>query len=106
MVNEIMGSNLRTREAILLGENEIRTFHGIIEANTQAGWNSFEQCLLRHFQEGAITEETALLYCVNKSVMRKTIDRAKKEIGGHDAKTIGGGPKIRSRAARPAPEAP
>jgi len=89
MANEIMGSNLRTREAILLGENELRGFHDIIESNTQCGWNSFEQCLVRHFREGTITEETALLYSVNKSVMRKTIDGAKKDIGGHEPETMG-----------------
>jgi twitching motility protein PilT len=84
MVNEIMGSNLRTREAILLGESELRNFHEIIEHGSQAGWNSFEQCLLRHFREGTITEETALIYSVNKSNMRKAIDVAKKEMGSHD----------------------
>ena len=35
MVNEIMGSNLRTREAILLGENDIRNYRDIIEASMQ-----------------------------------------------------------------------
>ena len=33
MVTEIMGTNLRTREAILMGENELRSFHEIIEAS-------------------------------------------------------------------------
>lgn len=84
MVNEIMGSNLRTREAILLGENEIRNFHEIIESSYQAGWNSFEQCLLRHYKEGTISEETAILYSVNKSNMRKAIDIAKKAMGTAD----------------------
>jgi twitching motility protein PilT len=85
MVNEIMGSNLRTREAILLGENELRNFHEIIESSYQAGWNSFEQCLLRHYREGTITEETAILFSVNKSNMRKAIDVAKKAMGTADA---------------------
>ena len=67
MVAEIMGSNLRTRETILLGESELRNYHEIIEASTQAGWTSFEQTLIRLFREGAITEETVLLYSVNKS---------------------------------------
>jgi len=84
MVNEIMGSNLRTREAILLGENDIRNFHEIIESSYQAGWNSFEQCLLRHFREGTITEDTALVYSVNKSNMRKALDVCKKEMGTSD----------------------
>lgn len=85
MVNEVMGSNLRTREAILLGENEIRNFHEIIESSYQNGWNSFEQCLLGHYKTGTITEETAILYSVNKSNMRKVIDMAKKAMGTADA---------------------
>jgi twitching motility protein PilT len=84
MVSEIMGSNLRTREAVLLGENEIRNFHEIIETNYQNGWHSFEQTLLRLFKENEITEETAMLYSVNKPNMRKAIDAAKKSMHGED----------------------
>jgi len=84
MVSEIMGSGLRTREAILLGENEIRDFHDIIESNYQNGWHSFEQSLLKHFREGSITEETAMLYCVNKPAMRKALDVAKKQMQPED----------------------
>ena len=80
LVSEIMGSNLRTREAVLLGENEIRDFHDIIESNYQNGWHSFEQSLLKLFRENKITEDTAMLYSVNKPAMRKAIDVAKKSM--------------------------
>lgn len=89
MVSEIMGSNLRTRETILLGESDLRNFHEIIEASSQAGWHSFEQSLTRHFVEGTITEETAMLYSVNKSAMRRAIDLAKKSIGPQDVAPSG-----------------
>ena len=84
LVSEIMGSNLRTREAILLGENDIRNFHEIIESNYQNGWHSFEQSLIRLFKENRINEETAMLYSVNKPAMRKAIDIAKKSMMGED----------------------
>ncbi len=84
MVSEIMGSNLRTREAILLGENEIRDFHDIIESNFQNGWHSFEQSLLKLFRENKITEDTAMLYSVNKPSMRKALDVAKKSMQPDD----------------------
>ena len=84
MVSEIMGSGLRTREAILLGENELRDFHDIIESNYQNGWHSFEQSLLKHFRDGNVTEETAILYCVNKPAMRKALDVAKKSMAPKD----------------------
>ena len=84
MVSEIMGSNMRTRETILLGENDLRSFHEIIESNGQNGWQSFEQCLIKLMKEGQISEETALLYSVNKSAMRKAVDVAKKTMQGED----------------------
>src|SRR5580658_3130972 len=43
LVTELMGSSLRSREAIALGENENRRFNEIIEAGGTLGWHSFEQ---------------------------------------------------------------
>lgn len=79
LVTELMGSSLRTREAILMGENETRRLSDIIEAGSTSGWHSFEQSLLKSFERELITEETALLYSVNKSTMRQRIDMAKKQ---------------------------
>jgi twitching motility protein PilT len=80
LITEIMGSNLRTREAIQLGESEVRDFHDIITAAEPLGWHTFEYSLLRAFREERITEDVALVYSVNKSQMRKDIDVAKKEM--------------------------
>ncbi|HUA64469.1 MAG TPA: PilT/PilU family type 4a pilus ATPase [Alphaproteobacteria bacterium] len=79
LVTELMGSSLRTREAILMGENENRRLSDIIEAGSTSGWHSFEQSLLRAFETEYISEETALLYSVNKPTMRQRIDAAKKK---------------------------
>jgi twitching motility protein PilT len=89
MVSEIMGTGLRTRETILLGENDIRSFHDIIESNQQNGWHSFEQTLLKLYRENKVTEETAMLYSVNKPNMRKSIDTAKKMMQGEDLSPSG-----------------
>lgn len=78
LVTELLGSSLRSREAILMGENETRRLSDIIEAGTTSGWHSFEQSLLKAFEMNYISEETALLYCVNKPTMRQRIDAAKK----------------------------
>ncbi|HEV2455882.1 MAG TPA: PilT/PilU family type 4a pilus ATPase, partial [Verrucomicrobiae bacterium] len=78
LVTELMGSSLRTREAILLGETETRRLSDIIEAGTTSGWHSFEQSLLKAFESNYISEETAIMYCVNKPTMRQRIDAAKK----------------------------
>jgi twitching motility protein PilT len=74
LMTELMGSCLRTREAIEVGENENRRLHDIIEAGSNHGWHSFEQSLLKAFEEDLITEETAMLYCVNKPTMRQRLD--------------------------------
>jgi len=78
LVTELMGSNLRSREAISLGENENRRFSDIIEAGGTLGWHSFEQSLSKAFEDDLITDETALLYSVNKQLMHQRIDAIKK----------------------------
>jgi twitching motility protein PilT len=74
LVTEMMGSNLRTRETILLGENEGRRLDDIIEAGSGYGWHSFEQTLGEACQQELITKETAILYCANKMKMVQRLD--------------------------------
>ena len=78
LATELMGSSLRSREAIALGENENRRLADIIEAGSTSGWHSFEQSLVKSFEADLITEETALLYCLNKSAMHQRLDYIKK----------------------------
>jgi twitching motility protein PilT len=78
LVTELLGSNMRSREAIALGENENRRLSDVIEAGSTAGWHTFEQSLIKAFEENLISEETALLYCVNRNQMRQRIDSVKK----------------------------
>jgi len=78
LVTEIMGSSLRTRETLLYGEGENRTFQEIIEAGSTLGWHSFDQSLMRAFEDDLISEETALLFCTHKNKMRRDLEMAKK----------------------------
>ena len=87
LVTELMGSSLRTREAIALGENENRRLHDIIEAGHSGGWHSVEQSLLKACEADLITEETALLYSVNKPAMRQRLDIANSH-GRRAAKSL------------------
>jgi twitching motility protein PilT len=81
---EILGSNLRTKEAIRLGESEGKTFYEIIEASYTFGWRTFDQACLEAFEEGHITEENALLYCTKRSVVSRGLDNSKKARGEMD----------------------
>jgi twitching motility protein PilT len=78
LVSEIMGSSLRTRETMLYGESENRTFQEIIEAGDTLGWHSFDQSLLKAYKADLITDETALIFCAHKNKMRRDIDMVKK----------------------------
>lgn len=78
---EIMGSNLRTKEVILNGESEGKTFYEIIESARPFGWMTFDQCIVEHYQNGLITEEVALSYASKKAVVLRAIDQIKAARG-------------------------
>jgi twitching motility protein PilT len=81
LVTEIMGSNLRTRETIVYGESENKTFHEIIEAASNQGWHSFDQSILEAYKAGTVDEETALFSCTNKGKMRRDLEHVQKQRG-------------------------
>ena len=81
MIPEIMGSNMRSREAIQLGESDVRSLHDIICQARPEGWCTFEQTLCEAYEREQITDETAMLLSVNKSKMRQMMDRLKKTLG-------------------------
>src|ERR1700681_4866235 len=78
LLTEIMGSSLRTRETLLYGESENRTFQEIIEAGSTLGWHSFDQSLLDAYKADLITDETAVIFCAHKNKMRRDLDMLKK----------------------------
>ncbi len=89
LVQEIMGSNMRTREAIALGEGDDRSFYNIIEDSETFGWCTFDQAILRAFEQSKITDETALLYSTNKAKMSRYIDDLKKRMNLESVDTSG-----------------
>src|SRR5436190_11954992 len=76
-----MGSSLRTREAIVYGESETKTFAEMMEAGSTLGWHTFDQSLLRAVSDNLITGDTALIYCTNKAQMRRDLDLLSKRRG-------------------------
>jgi twitching motility protein PilT len=98
---EIMGSNLRTQESIRMGESEGKTFYEITEASYTYGWRTFDNACLEAYDQGIITEETALLYCSKRSVVARGIDNIKKTRGELSA-TAG---SLRMKNAENAPSA-
>jgi twitching motility protein PilT len=78
---EILGNNLRTKELILNGESEEKTYYNIMTASEPFGMLTFDKCIIDLYKEGKITEETALSYSSRRSVVNRGIDSIKSERG-------------------------
>ncbi len=78
---EIMGSNLRTKESVQMGESEGKTFYEIIESSYPFGWRTFDNSALEAFETGLVTEDTAMLYCTRRGIVSRGIDNVKKKRG-------------------------
>ena len=74
---EIMRTNLRVKESILNGESEGKTFYEIIEAGDAYGMQTFDKAILKLYQDGLITEETAMAYASKKPIVGRGIDMVK-----------------------------
>jgi twitching motility protein PilT len=81
LVTEVLGNNLRTREAIIYGESEGKMFHEIIEAGSTRGWHSFDQCLLKAREADLVTDETVLLYCTHKAKTAQELELLRRRRG-------------------------
>jgi twitching motility protein PilT len=78
---EIMGASLRTQETIRLGESEGKSFYEIIEASQPFGWRTFDFSCLEAFEQGQITEETALLHSTKRGAVARGMDAIRKARG-------------------------
>jgi twitching motility protein PilT len=81
LLTEILGNNLRTKETIALGEGEHRSFYEITEASAPFGWMTFDQSILRAFEDNLIQEETAKLFASKKGKVIRAIDTIHKTRG-------------------------
>jgi twitching motility protein PilT len=80
-VHDILGNNMRTHESILMGESEGKTFYEIQEASVPFGMQTFDQALIKAYEAGVITQETAELYASRKAVVQRGLDKVKQSRG-------------------------
>ncbi|MFH0810055.1 MAG: PilT/PilU family type 4a pilus ATPase [Pseudomonadota bacterium] len=80
-VFEVMYNNLRVQEGILKGESEGKTFYEIEETSNPSGMRTFDQNIIMNYQEGLITEATALAYATRRAVVRRGLDQIKAARG-------------------------
>jgi twitching motility protein PilT len=78
---EVMGSNLRVKDAMVNGESEGKTFYDMMQQARPFGWMTFDDCIMEHYQNGLITEETALAYASKRAMVSRGIDGVKAERG-------------------------
>lgn len=80
-VFEIMNNNIRVKDTILNGESEGKTFYEILDSGEAFNMQTFDKDILRRYEQGLITEETALAYASHRSVVGRGIDQIKARKG-------------------------
>jgi twitching motility protein PilT len=78
---EILGTSLRVKDAILNGEAEGKTFHDIMEAGNAFGMITFDQHLVSLYEQGQITQETAMAFASHRGNVGRGIDMIKSARG-------------------------
>lgn len=78
---EILVNNLRFQDLILNGETEEKTFYEVIETSQSLGCQTFDQDIIAKFQQGLISEDSALLFASKRSVVQRGLDQIKNRRG-------------------------
>jgi twitching motility protein PilT len=78
---EIMTSTMRVKDTIINGESEGKTYYEIITNGDAYGMWTFDQHIMKLYENGLITEETAMAYASQKAVVNRSIDTLKSTKG-------------------------
>lgn len=78
---EILGTNLRVKDAILNGESEGKTFYEIMQTGRAFGMTTFDEHIIGLYEQGLITEETALAFASRRGIVGRGIDGLKAARG-------------------------
>jgi twitching motility protein PilT len=78
---EVLRMNLRVKEAILQGESEGKTYYDMMQAGKPFGMTTFDDHIIGLYEQGLITQDTALAYASNKAVAGRGIDKVKSARG-------------------------
>ena len=78
---EILRTSLRVKDTILNGESEGKTFYEIMQAGRPFGMTTFDDYIVKLYEQGLITQETAISYASHKGVTGRGIDSVKSARG-------------------------
>ncbi len=78
---EVLRGNIRVKDSILNGESEGKTFYEIIQQGAAFGMTTFDEFIVRLYEQGLITQETAMAYASRKGIAGRGIDMVKSARG-------------------------
>ncbi|MBA4393790.1 MAG: twitching motility protein [Desulfobacca sp.] len=80
-VLEILVNNLRFQDLILNGETEEKTFYEVIETSQPQGCQTFDQDIISKFQQGLISEDSAMFFASKRAIIQRGLDQIKSHRG-------------------------
>jgi len=80
-VHDILANTIRSNELILQGEQEGKTFYEIQEVGEPFGMMTFDQSLIKAYENGIVTEDTVVNYSTRKAIVQRGIDTLKQKRG-------------------------
>jgi twitching motility protein PilT len=78
---EVLRANIRVKDSILNGESEGKTFYEIIQQGAAFGMSTFDEFIVHLYEQGLITQETAMAYASRKGIAGRGIDMVKAARG-------------------------
>lgn len=78
---EVLRTNIRVKDSILHGESEGKTFYEIIQQGAAFGMATFDDFIVHLYEQGLITQETAMAYASRKGIAGRGIDMVKAARG-------------------------
>ncbi|PMP67069.1 MAG: twitching motility protein [Thermodesulfobacterium geofontis] len=75
---DILYNSLRTREIIMTGEKEGRTFYDVMTQGGAFGMRTFDQDLINLYKNGLIEEDIAIMHAIRKDKVSREIELIKK----------------------------
>lgn len=78
---DILGSNLRIKDAVLHGESEGKTYYEMQQSGQAFGMTTFDDYIVGLYEKGLISEDTGMAYASRKGIVGRGIDSVKSSRG-------------------------
>ncbi len=78
---EILGTSLRVKDIVLNGEEGDKTYDSVMNEGKHFGMTTFDDYIVGLYEQGFITQETALTYATHRAIVGRGIDSVKSSRG-------------------------